>query len=127
MAAVDYAGIGEDVLQVILDAGRQVTLLKTGETVVDPATPWDASGSTGGASLTPTAVMDEYALRDIDGQTVRVGDQMALIAADEIPAAHDIKTFDLLVDGAETWRIKGIKPIKPGPVAVLYILQLRRE
>jgi len=126
MAAVDYTGIEVDVAQAIADAGREVTISKSGETVVDPASPWDTDAATGGATLTPIAAMIDYNLRDIDGESVKVGDQMAFITGSEVPATQDMRTFDRLLDDTEAWRIVEVQVIKPGPVIVLYILQLRR-
>lgn len=85
---------------------------------------WDpGSGTTVTTDYSVTAVVLEYANRDIDGSLVQQGDKRVYVSAKGLPAIPAV-TDTLVIDGT-TYRIIGVKPLRPAAVTVLYDVQAR--
>lgn len=60
----------------------------------------------------------------IDGTQVRRGDQRLLLAAQDLARAPT--TADAILDGLETWQVVNVETVRPGGVALIHRLQVRR-
>ena len=69
-----------------------------------------------------SAVFTDYNELDIDGTLIKRGDKELLIPAFDFSPDTD----DLIIDGAEQYKIVNIKTISPGAAILLYKLQVRR-
>lgn len=102
--------------------GRTVTLSNKVVTTPDPAEPWNKTPGTDVTEDTKAVIM-KYELKEIDGELVKVGDMKALVPYIE---GVDVKNFDTLIDGSETWKIKKVTPVQPGDTLIFYRLNLRK-
>lgn len=106
----------------IVSEGRICTLSKYG-TEKDEDKPWRGHETpdpeTDQSSV--SAVFIDYRAREIDGENVRRGDKYAFVAGDS-----DAGAYQLLIDGAMTWKIVESEKVEPGSEILLYKLHLRR-
>lgn len=123
--ALDYAALAT-VSQTLIEAnGRSVTLVKVSEVPLTPAQPWRGNTTTETLSVV-TAVMMDYEKEDVDGDLVRAGDQIAVVAEKSAPSA-DIEDYELLRDDEnQEWKIINVDKIRPGPTTLVFLIQLRK-
>lgn len=121
MTDFDYAKTAATAARLLLKFGRSVTITRTTPGTYDPATGAPGTGTT--ATHAGTAVLLNYAQRDIDGTHVRVGDQRAYIAPD---LAVTPQTGDTLTIGGEVWSVIASRPLAPAGTVVLHEAQVRR-
>lgn len=116
--AEDWAAVASDVSAALAEVGFAATLQRPS---TGPATPWDATAVTPGATVAVTIMQDTYDLRHIDGALIRADDRRILMASDVVPTVAD-----KLVIGSETLAIINVTPTAPGGTAVLYEVQARK-
>ena len=133
--AINYTAFRLLAERLINENGRSLTLQREDQVnPVDVAEPWRAADPAGAniVSLTVLGVFIEYEKEDFDGSLVRRGDKRVLVAAKD---TEDVRTgtenilvedFDTLLDGAEIWKIITVEVIEPGPLRVMYDLQVRK-
>lgn len=122
---VDYAKLSTVAETLIEENGRTITLIKRSRTVSDATKPWRGVSATNAVELSLKGVFDNYKEQDIDGDLIRRGDQMLLIAHNDV-SSNEIETFDEVTDGTDTWKIISVKLIKPGNTRIYYELGLRK-
>lgn len=105
----------------IAAAGRNVILRRTSANVYDPATDTMVTAET---DLTVKAVVTDYSQYQTDGTIVQAGDKRMLIAALALTSAPALN--DIIIDGAVQYRIVDFKTVQPGPVPILYKVQVRK-
>lgn len=111
--------------RLVLKNGRTVTLKRRGTTEVDPAKPWlSVQPAPTSTDISLPAVFIEFRERQIDGEIVRQGDQMCLMAAADIATGRPT-TDDTVQDGNVNWKIVNVSTIRPGTSDILYKLQVR--
>jgi hypothetical protein len=73
---------------------------------------------------TAKGVTDVYNLKEVDGNLVQTGDIKVILSALGItaPTVNDKVT---LLDGT-IWVVKGVDPVSPGGVPIIYTCQLRK-
>lgn len=120
--AVNYARISSVADKLIKNNGRDITLTKKDRTAADPAKPWRGGGTTT-TSITVKGIVLNDREFDADDTLIRRGNRVALISA-KSAASNDITTFDQMVDGTSTIKIVNVTELKPGPVSILYMLEL---
>lgn len=122
---IDYVSLAATAQRLIGANGRDVTLVKQDRAPADSLKPWRAGG-VNDVSVGPLkAVIVPFDSDDVDGSLVRRDDKRALVAANDTGVAL-IEQFDILVDGADQWRIVRVSTINPGDVRVVYDMQIRR-
>lgn len=139
MSEFDYADLASEAAAIIEDAGRDFTFSRLGREPADESKPWRSPTTDEDATLSPLIVSDvkavEYdSVRDVRSREImRLDSSRLIVAQDSFAAAAtlagidpvpDITTFDRASDGTHTWRIKSIKPLIPGPVALIHIIEL---
>lgn len=69
-------------------------------------------------------VFAKYKVEEIDGSLILRGDQYVLVdgRAKSLPVSNN----GTLVRGSENWKIMRIEEIKPGPLTILYKIQVRQ-
>jgi len=104
--------------------GRLVTFIRNSRTPDDSNKPW---GESDGASQTFDMICAfiDYKVREIDGESIRVGDKKLLANAID-NGDNKIEDFEFVQDGDTKWRIKFVNPTQPGDIVVMYEIQLRR-
>ena len=120
--AFDYDRMVTKASSLITDFGRSLTLRQVAR---PPASglPWDPSSETP-TNIGVVGVVLDYDDREIDGAVILVGDRRVLISAMSPPV--DIVPGDEIVDGADKYRIVNPRQLKPGPVTLLWEMQVRR-
>ncbi len=138
-AAFDYAPLQATAQALIDRFGRPATLTRAARlTVEDPAKPWlPVQGHDPAAapaqSIDVTAAFLGLIRTDRAGQTVEAKTQSVLIGSEtELP--EEVGSEWTLVDVlpataptgavAKTWEVLSSKPLKPGPVLLMYRLEL---
>lgn len=119
-------GLADTIKRLITKHGRSVTLKKLSRTPTTSAKPWRGTGTTDDPDVTTTAfaVFIDYKNSEIDGEMIKAGDLMALVAA---ISGVDLREYNVLTDGTEEWSIMDVELIKPGTIEFLYKIQLRRR
>jgi len=125
MSEGDYREMAADVADDIDEDGAPVILERTLSSEYE-------SGSSEVTSVQRKvegrAVRDEYALRDIDGDSIRFGDCKLLVStrAADNSAMPEPKTDERMLFDGGWWTVVRCAPIKPATVAVAYQVQVRR-
>ena len=113
--------------------GRDLSLVRRDQgNPTDPAMPWRGSTEAAEITVTVKGVFTEFEKEDFDGSLVRRGDKRVLIAAksvtDEGGSAANLKIedYDYVLDGAVRWKILTAELIEPGPLRIMFDLQVRQ-
>lgn len=123
MAAVATAMIAE--------FGRTITIAKSGQsTPVVSGKPWHSGYADADVTIpnvkaffTTGDASDEH--RNIGATLIREGKEGFLIDASSI-GDEDLKTYERIIDGSETWTIERVERLKPGDTALLYGVEVRK-
>lgn len=69
-----------------------------------------------------------YKSEDIDGTRVRTADQRVLLAAAaaNMPPEGEVEGDYEIVRNGETWKMVNVSILKPGPVTMMYTVQVRK-
>ena len=130
---VDYVSFQNLAERLIEANGRTISLVRRDQdNPADPAKPW--RGSTEAATITVVVkgVFIEFEKEDFDGTLVRRGDKRVLIAdksvIDEGGSAANLKIedYDHILDGGVRWKIMKAELIEPGPLRIMFDLQVRQ-
>ena len=130
---VDYVSFQNLAERLIEANGRDLSLVRRDQdNPVDPAKPW--RGSTEAATITVVVkgVFVDFEKQDFDGSLVRRGDKRVLIAAksvtDEGGSAANLKIedYDHVLDAGVRWKIITTELVEPGPLRILFDLQVRQ-
>lgn len=130
---VDYVNFQNLAERLIEANGRDLSLVRRDQdNPVDPAKPWRGSTEADTITVTVKGVFVKYEKEDFDGSLIRRGDKRVLIAAksvtDEGGSAANLKIedYDHILDAGVRWKILDADPIEPGPLRILYDLQVRQ-
>lgn len=125
MAATDYTEFQDLAVDLLGDSGRQVTIQRFSDPVAaDPTKPWRAAPAAAPTSTQRVyAVFTEYNVRLVDGERIKVGDIKALVPSRDLKFTPN--TRDRVVDGSKTYSVVDTKETKPGPLSIIFELQLR--
>ncbi len=123
--AIDYTALSATAQTLVEENGRDVTLVKKSEVPLNPTQPWRGNTITEVTQLIK-AVMTDYEREDIDGDLIRKGDQLAVVAEQSAPGIA-FEDYEILRDDEDQeWRIIMVDKIRPGPTTVLFLIQLRK-
>lgn len=119
--AYDYSGLQDTAERLVERFGRgaQVVLYQT---TSDPDAPWTPGGQTE-LDTDVKAVFTKMTETYIDGELVQIGDQWAIVGAKVL---LDVNLKGIINTDGEVWKIVRIKKIKPGPMNMLYKIQVRQ-
>ena len=113
--------------------GRTLTLVRSDRgNPVDPTEPWRDSTDAAEITFPVIGVFIEFEKENIDGEIVKRGDKQVLIAAKSVEddsggaSDIDIEDYDFVLDGTVRWRIMQAELIEPGPLRIMYDIQVRR-
>jgi hypothetical protein len=113
--------------------GRDLFLVRRDQdNPLDPSKPWRESTGVAEINVGVKGVFTEFEKEDFDGSLVRRGDKRVLIAAksvtDEGGSAANLKIedYDYVLDGGVRWKILTAELIEPGPLRILFDLQVRQ-
>lgn len=112
--AIDYNRALATAKRLIRDNGRDVvlrTMQQSGDEWAPVLVPVD---------VTVRAVQTEFEADEIDGTLIQYCDKLYLIAG-----GADISLAQRLVDGTADYEVVRIMTVKPGPLTVLYKVQVR--
>jgi hypothetical protein len=131
--ALNYANFRSLADRLISENGRSVTIVRRDQAnFTNPAEPWGSSTEADTISTVVTGVFLEYEKEDVDGDLVRRGDKRVFIAAsdveDETTGTQNVKVedYDHVLDGTTRWKIISAKLIEPGPLRIMYDVQVRQ-
>lgn len=115
-----YTRLAATAVRLLTKYGKPIRLTRKGSPVYNPATSTTTSTP---ESHTVIGAKFDYSQDDIDGTTIRSGDQRAYIApnAPVTPKTGDTLTF---ADGA--WNVVASRPLAPADLVVLHDVQLRK-
>jgi hypothetical protein len=129
MNAIDYGAMAAMTESTIAANGRAITLVKSGSTPVSSGEPWKGVSnpitvaSPGGAISGIFGLFLDYTEKEIDGTTIKRGDQKCLVAALGIA---DVTQYGGVKDSGSTWSIVKASLLQPGPTRLLFEFQLRQ-
>lgn len=112
--AIDYNKALANAKRLIRDNGRDVvvrTFTQSGDDWNPVQVPSD---------VTVRAVMTQFAAEEIDGTLIQASDKRFLIAG-----GADVSLAKRLIDGAVDYEVVAVECVKPGPVVVLWKVQVR--
>lgn len=130
---VDFVSFRNLAERLIETNGRDLSLVRRDQgNPIDPTKPW--RGSTEAATITVVVkgVFIEFEKEDFDGTLVRRGDKRVLIAdksvIDEGGTAANLKIedYDHILDVGVRWKIEKTELIQPGPLRIMFDLQVRQ-
>lgn len=116
-----YTRMAETALKQIADKGRTITLVTPGNDVYVPGTGFVSSST---KTNKAKAVFTNYTKQDIDGTLILADDKQCLIAADALD--FEPSTGDKIKEATTEWTVVRTDVVKPGSVALLYKIQVRR-
>ena len=119
----DYARMAATSARLLERYGRKAYLRRTTAGTYDPAT---GTTPTQEAHYETTCAFFDYAQRDIDGTTIRTGDQRVLMAHGQLPKTGDAIVIPPVNEPQAVYSVVNVKQIKPALVPVLYELQVRK-
>jgi len=125
---MDYAEIATDVVTLIVDAGRDVTIVRYRQTPADASKPW--RGPTD-PTTTPDATTTVRAVAAASGLGFKALDKDLMKRASEFYLVGPGATFDLttaneVIDGGVHKRIEFVELLKPANTVLLYIVGVSR-
>ncbi len=130
---VDYLSFQLLAERLIEANGRTLSLVRRDQdNPTDPAKPWRGSTEANEITVVVKGVFTEFEREDFDGTLVRRGDKRVLIAAksvtDEGGGAANLKIedYDHILDGGVRWKIMKAELIEPGPLRIMFDLQVRQ-
>ena len=130
---VDYVSFQNLAERLIETNGRVLSLVRRDQgNLIDPAKPWRGSTEAAEIVVVVKGVFIEFEKEDFDGTLVRRGDKRVLIAAksvtDEGGSASNLKIedYDHILDATTRWKIITVELIEPGPLRIMFDLQVRQ-
>lgn len=103
--------------------GRSVTFKKTSTQLEDENKPWGKSIEVP-STFDTISVFIDYETKELDGERIKASDKKLLV--NTIDPVDDIESYEEVIDGKTTWRIKSVNEIKPGNIAFMYEVQIRK-
>lgn len=120
----NYIKSRKNAKRMIDKSGRKVTFIKNSRGLGDDSKPWgDSDGQT--ESFDMICAFVDFEVNEIDGDKVKVSDQKMLANAID-NKDHKVEDFEFIKDGDTQWRIKNVKPLKPGDIIIMYEIQVRK-
>jgi hypothetical protein len=130
---LDYVSFQSFAERLIEENGRDISLVRRDQgNPTDPAKPWRDSTEAATITVVVKGVVVDFEKEDFDGSLVRRGDKRILIAAksvtDEGGSAANLKIedYDHVLDGGVRWKIITAELVEPGPLRILFDLQVRQ-
>jgi len=111
----DYQELVSEITSTLAEYGRSANL----RTVTKSGTVYDPTLANADADI--TVVSGNYKQSLIDGTIIKQGDLQFFVQANAV-----IDTGNKIVDGTDVYNVMDVQLIKPGAVALLYILQCRK-
>jgi len=131
--ALDYVAFQSLAERLIEENGRTLSLVRRDQgNPIDPAKPWRGSTEVAEITVIVKGVFIDFEKEDFDGSLVRRGDKRVLIAdksvTDEGGNASNliISDYDHILDAGIRWKIITVKTIEPGPLRIMFDLQVRQ-
>ena len=130
---VNYVSFQNLAERLIEANGRTISLVRRDQgNPIDPNKPWRGSTEADEITVIVKGVVIDFEKEDFDGSLVRRGDKRILIAAksvtDEGGNAPNLKIedYDYVLDGGVRWKIITAMLIEPGPLRIMFDLQVRQ-
>lgn len=130
---VNYVSFQNLAERLIEANGRDLSLVRRDQgNPTDPAKPWRGSTEVDTITVVVKGVFIEFEKEDFDGTLVRRGDKRVLIAdksvTDEGGSASNLKIedYDHVLDGGTRYKILSAELIEPGPLRIMFDLQVRQ-
>lgn len=123
-AAFDYSGLQSTATTLITQFGRAMTLTRDSR-VPDPTKPWlTEQGDTSAASAQSIATVGVFTSldRELAGLTTVERKLGLVLVRTESELPEEVGSDWHLVDGDRTYEVLLSRPLKPGPVLMLYKL-----
>lgn len=131
--AEDYTGLRDMAVELINEAGRDVTIERLSKTPADVDKPWRATTEellygAGAVAWTTKGVFIELAsaqdlgMRTVTQNMTKRASRCLMVAADE--GCPDLSLFEEVVDGVVHARILSVQTLKPGNVPLLYFFEV---
>jgi hypothetical protein len=130
---IDYVKILDKVDTAIIDAGTQVTILKTRRTPTDTDKPWNGAVSQPVVTYTPHNKKTVYGVKIqkhvpqgdvfklIKGSTLKEGSTYFLFSGKKVPEKFD---FDKIQNADNLWTVIGVETIQPATLRLLHIVEV---
>jgi len=129
---VNYVSLRNLAERLIETNGRTLSLVRRDQgNPVDVAKPWRDSTEAAEITVAVLGVFIEYEKEDFDGSLVRRGDKRLLVSDKSVTDASSaanlkIEDYDHVLDGTVRWKIITAEAVEPGPLRIMYDLQVRQ-
>lgn len=117
----NYEGLQGTAQAQVADKGRNISYISVNGGTYDPST--DAISGDSETTSTIKALFLDFKTNQVDGTIIQADDKLVLIDG---AASITPKIDDKITDGYDTYKIVGVKTVKPGGTILLYKLQARR-
>ncbi len=130
-SVVDFTRLLSTAQRLIGANGRSIQLVELDNTPADPAKPWDGptdprTGTTTltvkGVAVDPTSAA-RLGLVSMTDDIMKRSEQIYIVAAG---ADVDLDIFNEVNDEGKTWKIVGVRTLRPADVTVLSYIGVRR-
>ena len=136
MAVIDYVKLQNDAETAIDDNGRDIILLKRNRTPAVTAQPWrgaadlplEVEGTTIKAIFAPVSGNRFTKINEAEDEQIHRSDrdQFLLSGKVVVAAGIDLTEYDAVQDDTVIWRITSVQEEKPGPLSLLFHLNVVR-
>ncbi len=106
------------------ESDLEIALVQTA-VVANASQPWKQDSAVP-ASYPVKAIRASFKIEEISGN-IQLGDKKLLISPRDLPALVEPTTADDVIDGGVTYSVEDVRTIKPGAVAMLYVLAAREK
>lgn len=129
----DFVRLAVTAKRLIEKNGRTLLFYKRERTAANPAQPWrgataatpDGSGVSILGCVVPASGSGFGRQRSVDGTSADTFEQVALIAANSVPAGADLESFSSVVDtDSRAWKIDGVEKMQPADVPLVFVVRL---
>ena len=125
--AFNYTRSAATAKRLIEANGRTVSLIRKVATPGDTDKPWRGPTSDGDDEVGDVkAIVYPVNARDVDGNNIRRGDEICIIAHTSLASPEDLRDIVFIEDGGRRFKVMNSEVIGPGDVVIVYSFQLRQ-
>lgn len=117
-----YSSLSATAQELLERYGSLITFIQQTSTVTDPNKPWRPT--IGEETLQAVGVLTDYQLLETLRSNILQGDQKLLVSPLSVDGAN-LSSYNFVEIDGRRWQVVGVEVVKPGPVVLLYEVQVR--
>lgn len=120
---MNYSSLQQKALDLLTTHGAAITIRISTKGTYNSATDSYTITTT---DYSTYGVIEEYKLKEIDGELIKVGDKKLMVGINStLPELTNLMDI-LIVIGTDVWKSIKVNPIKPANIIVYYEIQIRK-